>query len=145
MTGLPSADEPAAKTWHPGEVMSYREQATEIELDAGEDCLRRMLVNLIKAGLASTDEAAAGWKSEAVKLHEELRSRFSFLKDDDGKLDRIWNQAREEAQRDSVVQTEESVKPVLQSRCVFTLRELMTSDLSVEAAAAWIRVSAATG
>jgi hypothetical protein len=126
--------------------MSLRDQDSENELDAAKDCLRRMLVNLIKAGLTSTDkEATSGWRSEVIKAHQELTTRFGFLSDDTVKLDLIWIQAREEAQTDGVVQAEESVKPVLQASCMFKLRELMAADLNAEAAAARIRVSAATG
>ena len=126
--------------------MSYREQPTLSEQSAAEDCLYRMLVNLIKVGLVAMDgEVAGGWKSEAMRAHEELATRFGSLSDDDIKLDQVWNRAREEAQSDRVVQTEESVKPVLQAGCMFKLRELMAADLNVEAAAARIRVSAATG
>jgi len=116
------------------------------DLRSAQDDLRRMLVDLIKAGLVSTDEKAVSrWRAEAVNLHEELRTRLATLTDEDVHLDAIWNQARQKALSDPLVQTEESMNPILPSMCLFTLSELMASDFNFIAAAARIRISTATG
>jgi hypothetical protein len=105
-----------------------------------------MLVNLIKAGLASTDEAAVdGWRRAAMNVQEELRGRLAALTDEEVDLDVVWNQARREAQGDPLVQSEETMKPVLPPKCLFSLPELAAADFSFLAAAARVRVSTATG
>jgi hypothetical protein len=121
-------------------------KALNADLRSAQDDLRRMLVDLIKAGLVSTDEKAVSrWRAEAVNLHEELRTRLATLTDEDVHLDAIWNQARQEALSDPLVQTEESMNPILPPKCLFTLSELMASDFNFIAAAARIRISTATG
>jgi len=116
------------------------------DLRSVQDDLRRMLVDLIKAGLVSTDEKAVSrWRAEAVNLHEELRTRLATLTDEDVHLDAIWNQARQKALSDPLVQTEESMNPILPPKCLITLSELMASDFNFIAAAARIRISTATG
>ena len=118
----------------------------DAERHAAQDDLRRMLADLIKAGLVSTDEAAvAHWREEALRLHDGLIERLDSLGDVDIHLDALWAQARQEAQDDLLVQAEENVKPVLQAQCLFTLPELTAPNFSFEAAAARIRMSAATG
>ena len=92
-------------------------------LHAAQNDLRRFLVNLIKAGLVSVDEAAvARWRADAMTLHEGLRNRLALLTDETVHLDTLWVQARAEAQNDDLVRAEETMKPVLQAQCLFTLR-----------------------
>lgn len=108
--------------------------------------LRRFLADLIKAGLVSTDETAvARWRADATSLHEGLRNCLGGLTDDAVHLDALWVQARGDAQEDVLVRAEETVKPILQAKCLFTLAELMAPDFSFDGAAARIRMSAATG
>ena len=115
-------------------------------LHAAQDDLRRFLVDLIKAGLVSINEAAvARWREDAMTLREGLRNRLALLTDQAVHLDALWVQARQEAQNDALVRAEENVKPILQSKCLFTLPELLAPDFSFEAAAARIRISTATG
>ena len=122
------------------------ERAAPNDIPAIQDDLRRMLVNLIKAGLVSTDEAAVdGWRRAAVNVQEELRGRLAALTDEEVDLDVVWNQARREAQGDPLVQSEETMKPVLPPKCLFSLPELAAADFSFLAAAARVRISTATG
>ena len=130
----------------PDEAGSSGERAAPNDIVAIQDDLRRMLVNLIKAGLASTDEAAVdGWRRAAMNVQEELRGRLAALTDEEVDLDVVWNQARREAQGDPLVQSEETMKPVLPPKCLFSLSELAAADFSFLAAAARVRVSTATG
>ena len=122
------------------------ERAAPNDIVAIQEDLRRMLVNLIKAGLASTDEAAVdGWRRAAMNVQEELRGRLATLTDGEVDLDVVWNQARREAQGDPLVQSEETMKPVLPPKCLFSLPELAAANFSFLAAAARVRISTATG
>ena len=130
----------------PDEVGNSGERAAPNDIVAIQDDLRRMLVNLIKAGLTSTDEAAVdGWRRAAMNVQEELRGRLAALTDEEVDLDVVWNQARREAQGDPLVQSEETMKPVLPPKCLFSLPELASADFSFLAAAARVRISTATG
>jgi hypothetical protein len=122
------------------------QQTDPTALHTAEGDLRLFFVNLIKAGLDSTNEAAvARWRGEAMALRDGLRSRLVGLTDEAVHLDALWVQARGQAQEDALVRAEETVKPILQAKCLFTLPELMAPDFSFDAAAARIRISAATG
>ena len=119
---------------------------TRPDIKATQAELRRMLADLIKAGLVSTNEdAVRRWQADAMNRHEELRLRLAALTDGEIHLDAVWNQARGDALGDPLVQAEENVKPVLSPRCPFTVPELAAADFSFVAAAARIRISAATG
>jgi len=127
-------------------AMNPSEYIDQTALHAAQEDLRRFLVDLIKAGLVSIDEAAvASWREEAMTLRETMRSRLALLTDQAVHLDALWVQARQEAQNDALVRAEENVKPILQSKCLFTLPELMAADFSFDAAAARIRISTASG
>jgi hypothetical protein len=127
-------------------AMNGVEHPGQAGLRAVQNDLRRLLVDMIKAGLVSTDrDAVSRWHTEAVNLHEELRTRLAAFTDEDVHLDAIWIQARHEAQSDPFVQAEENMKPILQQKCLFTLSELMAPDFNFVAAAARIRISTATG
>lgn len=126
--------------------MNPNDDLEKTALRAAQADLRRFLVDLIKAALVSIDEAAVTrWREDAMTLREGLRSRLALLADHAVHLDALWVQARHEAQNDGLVRAEENVKPILQSKCLFTLPELMAPDFSFEAAAARIRISTATG
>jgi len=127
-------------------VTSDVERSAQDGLRDVQDDLRRMLAVLIKAGLAQTDEAATTrWRTEAVNLHEELRSRLATVTDEEAHLDVLWNQALQEAQSDPLVRAEENMKPILPVKCLFTLLELTAPDFNVATAAARIRISTTTG
>lgn len=83
-------------------------------LQTVQDDLRRMLTDLIKAGLVSTNEASVSrWREDAMMIHGGLRSRLALLTNHAVHLDALWVQARQEAQKDELVQAEENVKPIL--------------------------------
>jgi hypothetical protein len=107
-----------------------------------EDLLRTLLVNLIKAGFVADSPVASRWREEGSRAQRELQASSGG---EDIHLDTLWTRAIDEAQRDEFVRANESVKPRLQTTCLFALDELTRPDFDFDAGAERIRLSTATG
>jgi hypothetical protein len=102
------------------------------ELRAVKSHLESLLVHLLKAAFSPADQPRSGWLNETDMHQDQAREAFSPSMHDKIDLDRYWQRAIRQTNRDLADYGEEEIPREI--ACPFTLDALLAEDFDVEAA-----------
>jgi hypothetical protein len=102
------------------------------ELRAVKSHLESLLVHLLKAAFSPADQPRSGWLNEADTHQDQARQAFSPSMHQRIELDRYWQRAIRQTNRDLAGYGEDGIPRTM--TCPFTLDALLAEDFDVEAA-----------